>query len=535
MESATLDDFQNVIAVNIESVFKKERISKKIIDSVKLLKNSDDDKLVLKVINDVGSDTEFYDFQKQLNMNGYNFKTEFCDRKTIEHLHNIFADQHKHVESEVGDDDKSVQPKVIEIIKNAVDKRASDIHIEVNNQSAYVKFRIDGKLTPNRDYPADEGKRIINALYNSMCEERSSSTLSYTEPTDAKIREEFVQNLGLSTGRFASRPGGGGKIKVVIRLIKRRRVRMALGELGLTPQQSQIIVRNLNKPSGVIFSSGPTGHGKSTLSQCMAELVTSADDGLNVITIEDPIESPIEGAFQTPLIIADRGNRELLSKAWGSAITNVMRMDPDWIYIGEVRDRTSAMGAVEAAQTGHNVITTIHTQYPIDIISRLKNLEVDYDLITDATLITCLIGLRLVPLLCPSCKKSYSQIRNKVSQVFQRAIEENTQTGKVYLRNASGCSKCNHTGRKGRIGVFEVIETNADFMHLYHTKGKIEAYTEWYRNGGITICDNVLRLVNEGVIDPIDSHKDICNLDRDVLMFTEQVRKEAEINRKTGA
>lgn len=529
MEIKGLDEFHSYTPVKIDKVLKKEDIPKKISDSVKLIRKDGDESLVLMVLSDIASDTEFYDFRNKLKSQGFVFTNKYCDRKTIEHLNNIFA---AHVDNESGEeldsDDENVQAKVVEIIRRAVENRASDIHFQVGQQSTYIKFRIDGKLRPDSDCSAEAGRRLLNTLYNSMSEERSASSLSYNEPTDAKIREEFVQHLGLSTGRFAGRPAGGNKIVGVIRLIKRRRARMQLGELGLTPQEIPIILRVLSKPSGVIFSSGPTGHGKSTLSQCMAELVTSSDEGLNVITIEDPIESPIQGAFQTPLIIGDRGNRELLDNAWGSAIKNVMRLDPDWIYIGEVRDKTSARGATEAAETGHNVITTIHTKYPIDILSRLKNFDVDYDHITDATLITCLIGLRLVPLLCPKCRKSYLDNKSNVGEVFQQVIEKHADIESVYLRDKNGCEDCDYTGRKGRTGVFEVIETNAEFMRLYQTEGKISAYADWYKKGGVTLCENVLRLVNDGVIDPVDSHKDICNLDRDSLMFTQEVINDAK-------
>ncbi|ECG8638388.1 pilus assembly protein PilQ, partial [Salmonella enterica subsp. arizonae] len=143
---------------------------------------------------------------------------------------------------------------------------------------------------------------------------------------------------------------------------------------------------------------------------------------------EDPIESPIRGAVQTPLILADRSDRELMGKAWGKAISNLMRLDPDFIYIGEVRDSTSATGVIEAAQTGHNVITTIHTSHPIDIIQRLRRFGVDQDLLTDATLITCLIGLRLTPLLCPNCKRPYTSHKSEIEQELQELIEKHTDS-----------------------------------------------------------------------------------------------------------
>ncbi|HGG3564906.1 TPA: GspE/PulE family protein [Salmonella enterica subsp. enterica serovar Sundsvall] len=380
-----------------------------------------------------------------------------------------------------------------------------------------VAFRVDGIKRNIKKFEdsAENGRQLVNALFNSMCTEQSTSTLSSTEASDARIKEEFVSEFGLSTGRFASRPGNSGTLLAVVRLISKRKQQLELEHLGLTQKQASAIRRTLSKPSGAIFSSGPTGHGKSTLSQCMAESVTRDDSGINLLTVEDPIESPIRGAVQTPLILADRSDRELMGKAWGKAISNLMRLDPDFIYIGEVRDSTSATGVIEAAQTGHNVITTIHTSHPIDIIQRLRRFGVDQDLLTDATLITCLIGLRLTPLLCPNCKRPYTSHKSEIEQELQELIEKHTDSHNAYLINESGCEQCEGTGIKGRTGVFEVIETDYTFMSLYEREGKFAAWKYWRSKGGETLCGNITLLINQGKVDPVIAHKKICNLDRD--------------------
>ncbi len=321
--------------------------------------------------------------------------------------------------------------------------------------------------------------------------------------------------LGLSTGRFASRPGNSDTLVAVVRLVSKRKQQLELEDLGLTPKQASAIRRTLFKPSGAIFSSGPTGHGKSTLSQCMAESITRDDSGINLLTVEDPIESPIRGAIQTPLILADRSDRELMAKAWGKAISNLMRLDPDSIYIGEVRDSTSATGVIEAAQTGHNVITTIHTSHPIDIIQRLRRFGVDQDLLTDATLITCLIGLRLTPLLCKHCRRPYEEHKDEVDDYLRELIDKYTESQNAFLINESGCEYCENTGIKGRTGVFEVIETDYKFMSLYEREGKFAAWNYWRSKGGETLCENITALINQGKVDPVIAHKKICNLDRD--------------------
>lgn len=487
-------------------------VSNIVSDNTRLVKEIKSGLYTLFVVNDIQDNTHFYDLRKNLRTAGFNHVVEYTNRQYIEKINHIFNISDDGNET----DQTDIQDKILQIIKLAVEMRASDIHIRIGNFTQ-IYFRIDGSRNVMQQFEStsEYGQRLVQTLYNSMCAERSSGTFSYSEPCDAKIREEYVQAFGLSTGRFASRPGSSGQVIVVIRLISRRKQSMTLAELGLSADQQNAIRRSLAKPAGVIMSSGPTGHGKSTLSQCMAEIYTAENPGMNMLSVEDPIESPIEGTFQTPLIHADRSDSAKMGRAWAKAMSNLMRLDPDCIYIGEVRDDTSGNGVIEAAQTGHTVITTIHTNHPIDIIQRLRRWGVDQDLLTDATLITCLIGLRLVKKLCPVCRLSYIENRGLVDEIYRSVIDKHTSVNNVFLLNKDGCDNCNHTGVKGRTGVFEVIETDHEFMSLYERKGKFSAYSYWRKKGGVTLCQNAIQLINQGIIDPVITHKSICNLDRD--------------------
>ncbi|ELY2291435.1 Flp pilus assembly complex ATPase component TadA [Salmonella enterica] len=499
--------------INLSQYFPGIDVPSEISDNVRLLKNNECNDYQLVVVERISKDPLYFDFKKKLTLKEIRPKIEWVNREELAEISNAF-DANTCSSSDAQSD---TQHRVIEIIKRAVELRASDIHFRIDTSYFKVAFRIDGikRNIPKFEDSPENGRLLVNALYNSMCTEQSTSTLSSTQDSDARLKEEYVSEFGLSTGRFASRPGNSGTLLAVVRLITKRKQQLELEQLGLTPKQGSAIRRTLSKPSGAIFSSGPTGHGKSTLSQCMAESVTRDDPGINLLTVEDPIESPIRGAVQTPLILADRSDRELMGKAWGKAISNLMRLDPDFIYIGEVRDSTSATGVIEAAQTGHNVITTIHTSHPIDIIQRLRRFGVDQDLLTDATLITCLIGLRLTPLLCPYCKKKYTAHKKDIEIELQELIEKHTQHEKAFLINEQGCDKCEYTGIKGRTGVFEVIETDYKFMSLYEEKGKFAAWKYWRSNGGETLCENITNLINDGKVDPVIAHKKICNLDRD--------------------
>ncbi|WP_340621880.1 GspE/PulE family protein [Xenorhabdus siamensis] len=500
--------------VNIYHVLEGINLSEEVKNSVRLLKNNEEDSYQLFVLDKLTGNPLLFDLTKNLRKKNFRPAINWVTREEIAKLSDAFDTTSTPSQK----NESEAQNTVISIIKKAVELRASDIHFRIDSSYFQVAFRIDGikRNIPQFEESAENGKKIVQTLFNTMSTEQSMGTLSYNEPCDARIKEEFVSDFGLSTGRFASRPGSAGTLLAVVRLITKRKQQLELESLGLTVKQSSAIRRVLSKPSGVIFSSGPTGHGKSTLSQCMAESVTRDNSGINLVTVEDPIESPIRGAVQTPLIIADRSDRQLMGKAWGRAISNLMRLDPDFIYIGEVRDSTSATGVIEAAQTGHNVITTIHTSHPIDIIQRLRRFGVEQDLLTDATLITCLIGLRLTPLLCPACKRPYSEYKAEIETELRALIEEHTYQEAIYLRNDNGCGECEHTGIKGRTGVFEVIETDYRFMSLYEKEGKFSAWKYWRENGGETLCENITNLINQGMVDPVMAHKKICNLDRDV-------------------
>jgi len=499
--------------VNIPQYLHGVKIPNETTDNVRLLKDNIKGQFELFVVEHFNENTLYFDLKKHLSRKDVYPKINWVSREELAEVSNAFDA----LDSSTSEENSPAQNRVISIIKNAVELRASDIHFRIDSSYFQVSFRIDGIKRAMKKFgdSAENGKLLMNALYNSMCTEQSTNTLSTTEASEARLKEEFVSVFGLSSGRFASRPGNSETLLAVVRLIPKRKQQLQLEELGLTKRQVSALRRALSKPSGAIFSSGPTGHGKSTLSQCMAESVTHDDPGINLLTVEDPIESPIKGAVQTPLILADRSDRQLMAKAWGKAISNLMRLDPDFIYIGEVRDSTSATGVIEAAQTGHNVITTIHTSHPIDIIQRLRRFGVDQDLLTDATLITCLIGLRLTPLLCPHCRRSYEENKGGVEEELQELIEKHTESHNAYLINEAGCDQCNSTGIKGRTGVFEVIETDYTFMSLYEKKGKFAAWKYWRDSGGETLCQNITRLINQGLVDPVIAHKKTCNLDRD--------------------
>lgn len=490
------------------------KVSTTIKDSLALVMLDNNEKR-LKVAKGNSTNTEVLDYLNYFKQRWPDVRIVPCETSEIIELAKKSNDTNI--------DQSDIQKQVVEIVQFAVAQRASDIHIRMGEKFTRIYFRIDGRLRFFEEYRGELAKLYVSALFQTMCEGGSSTTFNYSIPLDAKVKESFVSALGLSGGRFSSRPKNELVI-VVIRLLKKRDKALSLVELGMEDKQRRIIERVISKSCGVVFMSGPTNSGKSTLAQSMCETVTSSDSGIHLITVEDPIENTIRDAVQTPLMIADRSDPKKLEKAWGDAITNILRLDPDQIFIGEVRDNTSATGAITAALTGHKVFTTIHTNFPIDIIARLKNLGVESDLIADSSLIICLIGQRLAPLLCHECKLKYSESKDSIATVYQELIEKHCNVNSVFIENSKGCEHCNYTGLKGMKGVFEIIETDAEFMHIYHEMGKTKAYEYWYKSGGVTLCSNTISLINNGEIDPVYAHSHVCNIDRDSLVFTQSAR-----------
>lgn len=473
---------------------------------IKLLKDMNSGEHFLYALSDDSQSMTYFEVLKLLKRCNIEPKKKFCSREELKKLTESI--------NMVGDNDNQseLQELALAIIQSALDKRGSDVHIEVTDSYMKVNYRIDSSCIAIQGYEttSKKGGRLINTIYNSMCEQREPANLVFSEPCYARFKDEFASLLGLNSIRVTTRPASDSTIKMVMRLVPRKKKEISdLASTGLTEPEQKILRRVIAKPAGSIITSGPMGHGKSTLSQLLAEQIHIRHPGKHLVSVEDPVESPIPGWYQTPL----QGN-------WDVTLANLVRMDCNGLYLGEIRDIASANGVVSASQTGNIVLTTIHTDQPIDIIQRMRKLGVEEDLLTDATIITCLIGLRLTPLLCNSCKIKYKG-NEKILGVDDHEIIEKyvLNSENVYLRNHKGCNKCGHTGFHGRTGVFEIIETDYKFMRLYASKGKFEAWNYWRQNGGITLCDNVKRLIDEGKIDPIKAHQEICSLDRDEKFY----------------
>lgn len=414
------------------------------------------------------------------------------------------------------------QKKVISYFKKAVKLGASDIHFSIgrdNSQFTYVEARVHGELEEIDCIDVEEGKLLAAAICQGMCDVTEKQFYPNRQQ-DARMKEEFLKPMGLFGARYSHTPSVGG-LNAVMRLIPDDGDNVpTLSMLGYLPQQIITIKRILRHPEGMVILTGPTGSGKSTtLRAFSSDYLATAGLGKNklprkrLLTIEDPPEGRIPGAIQTP-IIADKKNAEEVSRAWLRAISSALRLDPDAILNGEVRDLDSAMAAINAAMTGHLLMTTLHTNDAISSIDRLETMGVPGRLIADAQLMIGLLSQRLVPKLCPECKIPYIKGFAELEEDICELIEQNCEVDNVYLRNNNGCEQC-YKGHIGRTVVAEVIAPDARFFDIYHSRGKAAAKTYWHKNlNGITRNQHLLHYVNAGEVDPATAHF-ICPIDED--------------------
>jgi type II secretory ATPase GspE/PulE/Tfp pilus assembly ATPase PilB-like protein len=238
------------------------------------------------------------------------------------------------------------------------------------------------------------------------------------------------------------------------------------------------------------------------LQRVLTELIRETDGGSHVITVEDPIEYPIPGAVQTPVVNAS--GEDARATAFSAAIANALRLDPDTIMIGEVRDRASAQIALRAAMTGHQVWTTVHANGAVAIVDRLVDLGLPLGMVADETIVSGLISQRLVKVLCSHCKQRFvdvardfdAQLVERVRRVVGGRLQEVCVAGE-------GCERCRGRGTVGRSVVAEVIRTDAEFFSLLRTQGKAAAGEYWRRSlDGQTVMDHAIEKVASGLVDP---------------------------------
>lgn len=409
------------------------------------------------------------------------------------------------------------QAQVIRFFRIAKERQASDIHLLIGAQGiTLVQLRIHGDLETIAQLEADEGMQLASTIIMSMCDVTEKS-FNPNRAQDGRIRKEFLQHVGLFGARYAHTPAEFGLYAVMRVLPDESYAPPTLDQLGFLPEQQELIERMLSRPEGVIIISGPTGSGKSTSLRSFSEMyLKKTEYRKRLLTLEDPPEGLIGGAVQTP-IIADKTDPDAVSHAWVRSISASLRLDPDAMIIGEIRDTHSVKSALSAAKSGHLVQTTLHANDAIGILDRLTDtLGIPVGQVADPQLMIGLIAQRLVQLLCPHCKRKWQDYQQSLTEAQQQFLLRHCDVTKLAFRHRPGCEHC-HQGVRGRKVIAEVIRPDARFMWLFRHHNKLAARSYWVHElNGITRGAHLLRYLHQGLVDPLDADY-ISPLDEDSL------------------
>ena len=364
------------------------------------------------------------------------------------------------------------------IIQEAVKRRASDIHIEPTFNSLTVRNRVDGVLKEVMQVPKWLQNQVVARI-------KILAALDITErrlPQDGRLRV-WLQDKEVDI-RVSTAPTYYGE-KVVMRLLDKSQSILSLEQLGVSPPSFNLIRSFIEKPQGIVLVTGPTGSGKTTTLYAIMERIRSP--GINIISIEDPIEYEIRGVNQIQI-------NEKAGLTFATTLRSILRQDPNVILVGEIRDLETAEIAFQSSLTGHLVFSTLHTNDAVSSVTRLIDLGVEPFLVGSA--LTGIIAQRLVRLNCPDCKEPYEPARRTLE-----VLEIDDPSIKFY--RGKGCPNCNHTGYMGRTGIFEVLRVTPQMRELIAQNAGETAIRELALSSGMTtLKDEAIAKLKQGLTTP---------------------------------
>jgi type IV pilus assembly protein PilB len=331
------------------------------------------------------------------------------------------------------------------IFSEAIKKKASDIHIEPYEDELRIRLRIDGVLHEILNL-----SRNLHPGLSSRLKVMSDMDISERRvPQDGRMKIK-VENRKIDM-RVNSTPTIFGE-KIVIRILDEKNLVLDMAKLGFEPHELEEFKTAVSSPYGMILVTGPTGSGKTTTLYSALDSVNK--EGVNIMTAEDPVEYYLKGINQVQM-------NDKIGLNFSSALRSFLRQDPDIILVGEIRDLETAEIAIKAAQTGHLVLSTLHTNDALSTIDRLINIGIPPFMVTSAVIL--IIAQRLIRKICPACKEVVADIPYEKLQFLGIPFEE---VNDFVLYHGKGCEHCNHSGYKGRIGLYEVLPLKEEIKSL---------------------------------------------------------------------
>ncbi|MFH0762386.1 MAG: ATPase, T2SS/T4P/T4SS family [Candidatus Omnitrophota bacterium] len=386
----------------------------------------------------------------------------------------VSADQELSLDKLIARAEEAPVVKLVDlIIRQAIDERASDIHIEPFKDKISLRYRIDGKLyeipPPARHLHISIISRIKILSRMDIAEKRLPQDGAFLVKIDERPIDIRVSTIPTIYGE-----------KIVMRLLDRSQVVLDLNLMGFDARQLEQIRKGIIAPFGLIFLTGPTGSGKTTT--LYAILSEVKDVSKNILTIEDPVEYKLEGINQVQV-------KPEIGLTFAAALRSFLRQDPDVMLVGEVRDLETAQICIRSALTGHLVLSTLHTNDAPSAITRLMDIGIESYMLAPSILV--IVAQRLVRKLCPDCKEAYEPTPEQLKGV-------NIKAELIY--RAKGCVKCNNVGYRGRSCAAEVMVINEEIQDLINQKASFQKIRGAAKaNGMMTLYESAMKKVEAGL------------------------------------
>jgi type IV pilus assembly protein PilB len=368
------------------------------------------------------------------------------------------------------------------VVKSAIKSKASDVHVEPMEKGVLIRHRLDGLLKEVMDLPKWVHEGLIARLKIMAGMDIAEKRL----PQDGRLRSTAEDGTEVDFRVSTLRTLFGEK--VVMRVLDHRKGVPSLEEIGMSAAALEEVRAFLRHQHGMILVVGPTGSGKTTTLSSALKAVQS--EKTNIITIEDPVEYQIPGVNQTQI-------NEKIKLTFASALRSILRQDPDVILLGEIRDSETAKIAMQAAQTGHLVLSTLHTDNAPSVVTRLMDIGAESYVIASA--LVGVVAQRLVRRLCVHCRRQYTP----PADVLRSLNIADADAAAIPFYKSVGCDQCNHTGYRGRIGIYEVMRVTDKLRRLITVKSTEDQLREAAVSGGmITLGEDGLAKVKSGITTP---------------------------------